>query len=95
VDVKKMMIICFIGCVGTVSKIGQKKTKSTYKEGCMMFTGGLLLSAGATIAVALVDKTLDEAGYQWLGTVLRIVVPVVGMALGVYFLQTNPILRWL
>jgi hypothetical protein len=60
-----------------------------------MFSGGLLLSAGATIAIALVDKILDESGYQWLGTVLRIAVPLAGMALGVYFLQTNPILRWL
>ena len=61
-----------------------------------MFTSGLLLSAGATIAVALVDKTLDESGYHWLGSVLRIAVPLIAMAVGVYFLQTNPITtRWL
>lgn len=60
-----------------------------------MFSTGLLISAGLTIATALLDKTLDESGYQWLGTILKIVIPLTGMILGVYFLQTNPLLRWL
>lgn len=60
-----------------------------------MFTGGLLLSAGATITVALTDKLLEDSGIHWLGTALRIVVPLAGMALGVYFLETNALLRWL
>ncbi|MEH7389671.1 hypothetical protein [Bacillus sp. JJ1474] len=60
-----------------------------------MFSTGLLLSAGATVIIAIVDKTLEDSGYLWLGTVLRIAVPIAGMALGVYFLQTNPILGWL
>ena len=61
----------------------------------MMFSGGLLLSAGATVAVALVDKMLDESGLHWFGTFLKVALPSAGMALGVYFLETNPILRWL
>jgi hypothetical protein len=61
----------------------------------MMFSGGLLLSAGATIVVALVEKVLDDTGIHWLGTVLKLAVPIAGMALGVYFLQTNPIVGWL
>jgi hypothetical protein len=60
-----------------------------------MFSTGLLISAGLTITTALLDKALDESGYQWLGTILKIAIPLAGMALGVYFLQTNPILRWL
>lgn len=61
-----------------------------------MFSGGLLLAAGITVATALVDKLLDESGYQWLGTTLRIAIPLIGMALGVYFLSHNPItMRWL
>lgn len=60
-----------------------------------MFSTGLLLSAGITIATAIIDKTLEESGYQWLGTTLRIAIPLAAMALGVYFLQTNAILRWL
>lgn len=60
-----------------------------------MFSAGLLLSAGATILIAVVDKTLEETGFHVLGTILKIAVPLAGMALGVYFLQTNPILGWL
>lgn len=60
-----------------------------------MFSAGLLVSAGATILLALVDKTLDASGYQFLGTVLRIVIPLAGIALGVYFLETNSLLGWL
>lgn len=59
-----------------------------------MFSTGLLVSAGVTIATALVDKILEESGYHFIGTILRIAVPLAGMALGVYFLESNPILRW-
>jgi hypothetical protein len=60
-----------------------------------MFSTGLLVSAGATITIALVEKTLDETGYMWLGMVLKIAVPLASMLFGVYFLEHNPILRWL
>lgn len=60
-----------------------------------MFTAGLLFSAGATITVALVDKVLEESGIHWLGTVLRIAIPLAGLALGVYFLEHNAIVRWI
>ena len=60
-----------------------------------MFSTGLLLSAGATIALAVTDKLLEESGIQWVGTILRIAVPLAGMALGVYFLENNPLLGWL
>lgn len=60
-----------------------------------MFSTGLLLSAGATIALAVTDKILEETGIHWLGTLLRIAIPLIGMVLGVYFLQHNALLRWL
>jgi uncharacterized protein YgbK (DUF1537 family) len=60
-----------------------------------MFSVGLLLSAGGTIALAVLDKALEESGFHLLGTILKIGIPLAAMALGVYFLQTNPILRWL
>lgn len=60
-----------------------------------MFTAGLLFSAGATITIALVDKVLEESGIHWLGTVLRIAIPLAGLALGVYFLEHNAIVRWI
>lgn len=60
-----------------------------------MFSTGLLLSAGATITVVLVEKALDNAGYYWLSTIIKIALPFAGMALGIYFLEHNAILRWL
>jgi hypothetical protein len=60
-----------------------------------MFSAGLLLSAGATIVVAIADKALEESGIHWLGTALRIAVPLIAMGLAVYFLQTNPLNGWL
>jgi hypothetical protein len=61
----------------------------------MMFSGGIFLAAGATIALAILDKTFEELGIHWVGTVIKIALPLVGMGLGVYFLQTNPIVGWL
>jgi hypothetical protein len=60
-----------------------------------MFSAGMLVSAGLTITVAILDKQLENSGYFWLGTILKLAVPLAGLALGVYFLEHNPILRWL
>jgi hypothetical protein len=61
----------------------------------MMFSAGLLITAGITIATAAVDKVLENSGFHWLGTILRVAVPLTAMVLGVHFLQSNEILRWL
>jgi hypothetical protein len=61
----------------------------------MLFGPGIFLAAGATIAVAALDKACEEFGVHWFGTVLKLALPLVGMALGVYFLETNPIIWWL
>ena len=61
-----------------------------------MFSTGLLVSAGITLTAAIADKILEDTGFFWLGTILKLAVPVAGMALGVYFLNNNPItMRWL
>jgi hypothetical protein len=60
-----------------------------------MFSTGLLLSAGATIGIAVLDKVLEDTGFYWLGTILKLTVPLAAMVLGVYFLQHNPMLGWL
>jgi hypothetical protein len=60
-----------------------------------MFSAGLLLSAGATVLIAITDRTLEDTGFYWLSTILKLALPIAGMALGVYFLQHNPILGWL
>ncbi|WP_284037481.1 hypothetical protein [Neobacillus sp. 114] len=61
----------------------------------MMFSTGLIMAAGGTIVIAIADKALEDTGFFWLGTILKLAVPLAGMALGVYFLETNPILGWL
>jgi hypothetical protein len=60
-----------------------------------MFSTGMLISAGVTVTVALVEKSLDDIGYIWVGTTLRIIIPLASMLLGVYFLEHNALLRWL
>lgn len=61
----------------------------------MLFTGGLLLSAGATLAVAVVDKVCAELGIHWLGTAIKLIVPLAGLGAAIYFLENNPLLWWL
>jgi hypothetical protein len=91
-----MMIIFTCHIVKIAWWNGRKKTRFIYKGGkIMMLSTGLLLSAGATVVVAVADKILDESGYQWLGTFLRIALPLGAMAASVYFLETNAILGWL
>jgi hypothetical protein len=60
-----------------------------------MFSTGMLISAGATITIALIEKSLDDIGYMWIGTTLRIIIPLASMLCGVYFLEHNALLRWL
>jgi len=61
----------------------------------MLFGPGIFIAAGATIVCAVIDKTCEEFGIHWLGTAIKIAIPLAGMALGVYFLETNPIVGWL
>ncbi|MEH7157493.1 hypothetical protein [Neobacillus drentensis] len=61
----------------------------------MLFGPGLLLAGGATILMAMVDKAFEDMGMHWLGTAIKIALPLAGMALGVYFLETNAIVSWL
>lgn len=61
----------------------------------MLFTPGLIVAAGATIVLVAVEKTLEDFGVHWVGTALKLALPLIGMAVGVYFLETNPILWWI
>jgi hypothetical protein len=62
----------------------------------MMFFGtGMFLAAGATLGIALVDKVCEDLGIFWLNTVLRLILPIVGFGLCVYFLETNALLHWI
>jgi hypothetical protein len=61
----------------------------------MLFGSGVLIAGGSFVAVSLLEKLADDCGIFWLGTTLRILVPIAGMIASIYFLETNPLLRWL
>lgn len=61
----------------------------------MLFSPMILLAGGVTIALAALDKTLNDFGFHALGTTLRILIPLAGLAAGVYFIETNPLIHWI
>lgn len=61
----------------------------------MLFEPMFFVAGGATLALALLDKTLSDYGFHGLSTTLKILVPLAGLAAGVYFIETNAILGWL
>lgn len=60
----------------------------------MLFEPMVLIAGGCILTVAFLEKLTEEFGYQWVGTAIKILLPVAGIATGVWFLETNPILRW-
>jgi hypothetical protein len=61
----------------------------------MLFGSGLFLAAGTTLGIALIDKTCEELGIHWLNTAVRLILPIVGFGLAIYFLETNTLLSWI
>lgn len=61
----------------------------------MLFEPMFFIAGGVTIALACLDKTFESYGFHTLGKILKVAIPLVGLAAGVYFLETNPIVWWL
>jgi hypothetical protein len=61
----------------------------------MLFGPGILIASSSFIAITLLDKFADDCGIHWLGTTLKILIPVAAMVASVYFLETNTLVRWL
>lgn len=61
----------------------------------MLFGPGILIAGASTILLACLDKTLESYGFHALGNILRIAIPLAGLAAGVYFIETNALLVWL
>ena len=61
----------------------------------MLFGPSVIIAGGSFIAVALLDRIADDFGITWLGVALKLAVPLAAMALAVYFLKTNALVRWL
>lgn len=61
----------------------------------MLFSPMIILAGGATIALAVLDRTLSDLGFHGLNTALKIIIPLAGFAAGIYFIETNPMIHWL
>lgn len=61
----------------------------------MLFEPVFFLAGGAVVLCAGLEKTAEYYGYYWLGNITKVALPLVGMILGVYFLENNPIIWWL
>lgn len=57
----------------------------------LLFSPSVLVAGGVAIGMIALDKTLSSFGFYWLGDILRILLPVAALALGVYFLEYNPL----
>lgn len=61
----------------------------------MLFEPMFFIAGATTIALACLEKTLESFGYHTLGNVLKILIPIAALIAGVYFIETNALLRWL
>lgn len=61
----------------------------------LLFDTTMLISCGVTVVVAVTDKILESYGFYFLRDILRFTVALGGLLLGVYFIENNPLLRWL
>jgi hypothetical protein len=60
-----------------------------------MFGPGILIAGGSIIAVALLDKLAEDTGIVWLSMTLKLLVPIAALAISVYFLQSDAIMRFI
>lgn len=60
-----------------------------------MFSSGMIIAAGTTIGVVLLEKFAEECGIMWLGLLIKMALPIIAMITINHFFMTNPILRWL
>jgi uncharacterized membrane-anchored protein len=61
----------------------------------MLFEAGLLLAGGGILGVALLDVLAESFGFHWLNTFVKFILPIIGFAAAIYFLETNAIIGWL
>ena len=60
-----------------------------------MFGPGILIAGGSFIAVAVLDKVAEDCGITWLSTTLKLIIPIAALAISVYFLQSDAIMRFI
>lgn len=50
-----------------------------------MINGTILLAGGGIVLLAGIDKTAEAYGLYWVGSVIRVLLPVAGLAAAVIF----------
>jgi hypothetical protein len=60
-----------------------------------MFGPGIIIAGGSIIAVALLDKVAEDTGIVWLSMTLKLLVPIAALAISIYFLQSDAIMRFI
>jgi hypothetical protein len=61
----------------------------------MLFESTVIIGGGSIVALAVLEKLAEDYGYSWLGGTIKLLVPIAGLAVAVYFLEFNPLLHWL
>lgn len=61
----------------------------------MLFEPMTIIVGGVTLVAIALEKTLEGYGFHGISTALKILIPVVAFAAGIYFLETNVMLRWI
>lgn len=61
----------------------------------LLLDTSLFIAAGSTVLLALADKALESHGYRFLSVAVKIAIPLLALITSVYFIEVNPLLRWL
>ncbi|PLR79695.1 hypothetical protein CVD25_06525 [Bacillus canaveralius] len=61
----------------------------------MLFETSFFVAGGIVVGLAVLDKTIESLGFRVIGNVLKVLIPLAGLAAGVYFIETNSLLHWI
>lgn len=61
----------------------------------MFFGEGVILFACGTVALAVADRFAETHGFGKFERLLKIAFPIVALGVAIYFLDMNPIVKWI
>jgi len=61
----------------------------------MFFGGEVIIFAAGTIALAVADRFAETHGFGKLERLVKVAFPIVAIGLAVYFMDVNPIIKWI
>lgn len=54
-----------------------------------------LLASGGVVLTAIADKLADEYGIPYVGTTIKLILPIVAAGAGYWLFDASPVLRFL